>query len=151
MGQGTDSCGGYEVDFDEFEEAIDRNMWPAKGGDVKLSEMTLSHMRGARRYCQLRAQGCNFSADAEEWESRADMFDSMIDSHMRTQNASKAVTPSKPPQPVRGTKVTMICHCKAEYQARQADLNRGNGYSCSKRCAGIRREFGRPKATKKKE
>ncbi len=42
--------------------------------------------------------------------------------------------------------VQMICHCGAEYSAREADLKRGWGYSCGKSCAAIRRDFGRPKA-----
>lgn len=40
----------------------------------------------------------------------------------------------------------MICHCGKRYRARMADLRRGWGYSCSKRCAAIRRDFGRAKA-----
>lgn len=45
-----------------------------------------------------------------------------------------------------GVKVNMQCHCGKHYQARKADLLRGWGLSCSKRCAAIRREFGRPAA-----
>jgi len=44
------------------------------------------------------------------------------------------------------SKVWMVCHCGEEYQAREADLKRGWGYSCGKSCAAIRRDFGRPKA-----
>ena len=40
----------------------------------------------------------------------------------------------------------MTCHCGVEYEAKGADLGRGWGFSCSKRCSAIRREFGRPKA-----
>lgn len=40
----------------------------------------------------------------------------------------------------------MICHCGVEYDAREADLKRGWGYSCSKSCAAKRRDFGAPKA-----
>lgn len=42
--------------------------------------------------------------------------------------------------------VQMICHCGEEYSAREADLKRGWGYSCSKSCAALRRDFGKPKA-----
>lgn len=43
-------------------------------------------------------------------------------------------------------KIEMKCHCGAIYYARTADLKRGWGYSCSKRCAAIRRDFGRKRA-----
>ena len=43
-------------------------------------------------------------------------------------------------------KVEMICHCGAHYEAREADLRRGWGYSCDKSCAAKRRDFGAPKA-----
>ena len=148
MGQGTESCGGYEVDYDEFEEALDRGRWPARSGDVKLSEMSLQHMKNARRHCQNRAKSCNFSSDADEWERRVDMFDDLINSAEKKASAVPSV-PKAPPKPQRGVRATMICHCKAEYTAREAELKRGNGYSCSKRCAAIRREFGRPKAQRK--
>lgn len=150
MGQGSDSCGGYEVDFDEFEEALERGLWPARDGDVKLSQMTVSHMRNAKRYCQNRAQSCNFSSDSDEWNDRADMFSDMIYSKERTTAVSaplKVVT--APKAPPRGKMAAMICHCKQEYNAREADLKRGYGFSCSKSCAAIRRDFGRPKAKRK--
>lgn len=43
-------------------------------------------------------------------------------------------------------KVKMECHCGKIYDAKSADLKRGWGYSCSKHCAAVRRDFGRPKA-----
>lgn len=42
--------------------------------------------------------------------------------------------------------VEMICHCGAWYQAREADLKRGWGYSCDKSCSAKRRDFGLPRA-----
>ena len=38
--------------------------------------------------------------------------------------------------------VDMVCRCGTQYQARQADLNRGWGRSCGKSCAAKRRDFG---------
>ncbi|MGL5284113.1 MAG: hypothetical protein ACRC8W_20620 [Plesiomonas shigelloides] len=46
----------------------------------------------------------------------------------------------------RGLKIEMQCHCGEKYMARVADLNRGWARSCSKRCASIRREYGRGEA-----
>ena len=36
-------------------------------------------------------------------------------------------------------KVKMKCHCGTEYEAREADINRGWALSCSKSCAALRR------------
>lgn len=49
-------------------------------------------------------------------------------------------------QEVRGSKAKMVCHCGGVYLAREADIARGWAKSCSKRCAAIRRDFGRPAA-----
>lgn len=59
----------------------------------------------------------------------------------------KRVQRKAPTAPARGVKVNMRCHCGKHYQARKADILRNWGLSCSKRCAAIRREFGRPAAT----
>ncbi len=42
--------------------------------------------------------------------------------------------------------VEMVCHCGELYDAREADLKRGWGYSCSKSCSAKRRDFSLPKA-----
>ncbi len=42
----------------------------------------------------------------------------------------------------------MKCHCGEVYLARNADLARGWALSCSKSCAAVRREYGKPAATK---
>ena len=42
------------------------------------------------------------------------------------------------------SKVELICHCGERYFAREADLKRGWGKSCSKSCAATKRDFGRP-------
>jgi len=39
--------------------------------------------------------------------------------------------------------IDMKCHCGTLYRAKEADLARGYGRSCSKSCAAIRRDFGR--------
>ncbi len=38
----------------------------------------------------------------------------------------------------------MRCFCVETYKARLADIARGWAKTCSKRCAAIKREFGRP-------
>jgi len=40
----------------------------------------------------------------------------------------------------------MLCRCGCRYNAREADLARGWGFSCSKECAARRRDFGGKRA-----
>lgn len=42
------------------------------------------------------------------------------------------------------TTVDMICFCGTHYTAKIADLKRGWGKACSKRCAAIRRKYNKP-------
>lgn len=145
MGQGTESCQGYEWDFDEYEDCGNDGYWTQRDGKrIRIEEMSLSHLRNARQICRNLSETANFTSDAEKWNEWVQVFDAAI---------ARCPTPvhkaPSAPKPVRGKKVTMICHCKQEYQARAADLKRGNGFSCSKRCAAIRREFGRPPAKRK--
>ena len=42
--------------------------------------------------------------------------------------------------------IAMQCHCGSQYFAKEADLKRGWGLSCSKHCAAVRRDFGKPAA-----
>lgn len=146
MGQGTESCGGYEVDYDEYEECGVDGYWIQRDGTrIKIEDMAVSHMRNCQRICRQLAACATFTDEADKWNDWVEVFENAIDS--RPQAPLKPVTAPKAPQ--RGKMVAMICHCKTEYDAREADLKRGYGYSCGKRCAAIRREFGRPKATRK--
>lgn len=148
MGQGSDSCGGDEWDYDEYEEGLDTGHWTTKGGGgIHITKMTLGHLHGARRVAYRAQMEANFTDAAEKWGAWVEAFDAEIARRPTPVPVLKTV--KAPKAPPRGTMVTMICHCKQEYKARQADLKRGNGYSCSKSCAAIRREFGRPKATRK--
>jgi hypothetical protein len=54
---------------------------------------------------------------------------------------------------MRGATVSLMCRCGERYVARQADLDRGWGKSCSKRCAARRREAmrQRPNRTKRQQ
>lgn len=152
MGQGSDSCGGYEVDYEPYEEGMEKGEWTQRNGvGICIKDMTLSHLKGARRVAQQAARRANFTSDIEMWEEWVEMFDNEIE--RRSTTASKAVSAPvlkavKAPTKQRGTMVKMKCHCGQEYDARQAELNRGNGFSCGKRCAAIRRDYGRPAATK---
>jgi len=45
-----------------------------------------------------------------------------------------------------GKSLELICWCGSHYFAREADVSRGWGLSCSKSHAAIRRDYGKPKA-----
>jgi hypothetical protein len=147
MGQGTDSCGGYDVEYDAYEEGLDSGLWTQRDGrSIPLSQMTVQHMKAAQRLCRNMALAATFTCEEDKWNAWVDAFENEIDTRSEPPKvAVKAVKAA----PVRGTTVRMICHCNAEYDARQADLKRGWGLSCSKRCSAIRREFGRPAAKRK--
>lgn len=147
MGQGTESCGGYDVDYDPYDEGMEKGEWTQRNGaGIRICDMALSHLHGARRVAYRAQMNANFTNMADQWEQWVQMFDDEIARRPLAPPKAIATVPKAPP---RGKMVAMICHCKQEYNAREADLKRGNGFSCSKSCAAIRREFGRPKAKRK--
>ena len=144
MGQGTESCGGYDVDHCDYEEGLATGMWTQRDHTrISVSKMSAQHLHNAKRIALAKAECATFSDEADMCREWADLFDRELGSRPLAKPKSTA---PKAIKPVRGTKVDMICHCGVRYQARQADLNRKQGLSCSKRCAAIRREFGRPAA-----
>lgn len=146
MGQGTESCQGYEVDYDEYEECGVDGYWVQRDGSrIKIEDMTVRHMRNCQRICRDLAACATFTDEADKWKEWVEVFENAI----ARCPAAPAKAATAPKKPVRGAKVEMICHCSQEYEARQADLKRGQGLSCCKRCAAIRREFGRPPAKRK--
>ena len=158
MGQGTESCGGYEVDYDPVEEGLETGEWTQRDGTViRYTEMSLTHLRNARRYALTRAECCSFSSDADTWREWAELFEREIDNRefaaIKAKRVQTAVAPVKAvvaAKPARGSTVRMKCFCGVEYNARSADLKRGWAQTCSKSCAATKREFGRPNATKVK-
>lgn len=150
MGQGTESCGGYDVVYDPYEEGINEGVWTEKSGrSIKVTSMSDRHIKGAIRVCEGAIRRVSFSCDVEIWETWIDIFNNELSCRVKNpSNKPKLSTvKQKPKAKPRGTMVTMKCHCGDTYQARQADLNRGWGKSCGKRCASIKREYGRPDAT----
>ena len=148
MGQGTESCGGYEWDYDPYDEGLEDGEWTTKGGGtICVTKMSVPHLRNAKRLAERNAKEATFTDLQEKWQDWVELFERELDKREDTPAAPKvAKAPAKPP---RGKMVQMICHCKQEYPAREADLKRGQGLSCSKSCAAIRREFGRPAAKRK--
>ena len=145
MGQGTESCGGYDVDYDPYEEGLEAGIWTQRDGStISVGDMSLRHLENAKRIAASMAECSSFSGDADMWLEWVEVFERAID--FKPKPVAKYIAPSAV-APTRGAKTLMRCHCGTEYQARTADIKRGWALSCSKRCASIRREFGRPAAT----
>lgn len=147
MGQGTDSCGGWEMDDDSLERGLETNRWTDSSGvSTPVDKMTNTHLRNAFHYAQRRARSANFTSDADVWNEWADTLETQLyhnEQQARTQpKAPTTIKPATVPKPIRGTKVSMTCRCGTVYEARTADIKRGWGKSCSKRCAAIKRTYG---------
>ena len=160
MGQGTDSCGGWDDEHDVYYEELRSSnpRWTTRDGEsIEVSKMTLKHLYGARSVARRAAATANFSCEEDKWEAWDEIFSAEISRREASyaqqtakSQAGKLVQKMVVHRVSRGAKVDMICHCGTEYKAREADLARGWGRSCSKACAATRREFGRP-AGKRKE
>ena len=147
MGQGTESCGGYEIEYDEYEEGLCSGYWTqSNGSQIKVSKMTTSHIRNAIKICKRAKLMANFSCDEEKWQDWIDGFENELESRGECKFDIKQPVHYNDPskiKPTRGSKIELICHCGNIYSPRVADLKRGWARSCSKRCASIKRDFGR--------
>lgn len=152
MGQGTDSCGGWDDVYDPYEENLGTGVWTSQEGDVHVSKMTTKHLKAAKRRCEMLAATASYTSEQQKWEDWVSIFEEELDKRDLVEVKSKPVHCARPkattvvPYKPRGTKIKMVCFCGSTYEARLADLKRGWGLTCSKRCAAIRREFGRPAA-----
>ena len=138
MGQGTDSCGGWEDEYDPYAEGLAMGDWTTRdGGSINVRQMSLQHLNGARRIALRAAAVSSFSSDADMWQSWVDLFDREI-----SKRPTEVKAPAKTKAPIKGSTVLMVCHCGNEYEARVADVKRGYGLSCDKSCAAFRRVNG---------
>lgn len=139
MGQGAESCGGYDLEYDEYEENLCSGRWVQRdGSSIEVSKMGTNHIKNTLRMVRRMAVSSSFTSEADKWETWADIFERelfrRVDVPAKTKNARN-------PQPARGLKAKMVCHCGKHYEAREADLKRGWGLSCSKSCAASRKTF----------
>jgi len=134
MGQGAESCGGYDVEYDEYEELIADGMWTQKNGDaIHVTEMDSRHIKNTIRLCKGLSLSSDFSCDSEKWDDWVEIFENELsgrDAHKPT-----SVGPLRVANDVRGKTVERTCKCNSKFMARQADINRGWAKSCSKSCA----------------
>ncbi len=148
MGYGMDES----IDFDEpdhYEEGLAMGEWMQRNGGVKnVTDMTTSHIRNARRYAVAAMETARDTHTESVFSDWVDTFDEALAERSRKRIGAipARLAPVKRKHEIRGARVRVRCHCGSEYSAREADIKRGWGLSCSKRCAAIRREFGRPAA-----
>lgn len=146
MGQGAESCGGYELDYDEYEENLASGVWiQIDGAGIEVSKMKTSHIKNTLRMVRGLAASSSFTSEAGKWEAWADIFEEELARRVDVPAKDKT---SKPTAHARGAKAQMVCHCGKPYEAREADLKRGWALSCSKHCAAVRKTYGKPAAKK---
>lgn len=144
MGQGTESCGGYDLEYDEYEENLCSGRWVQRdGSSIEVSKMGTNHIKNTLRMVRGLAASSSFTSEVGKWEAWADVFEEELARRIDVPAKNKT---ARNPQPVRGAKVQMVCHCGKHYDAREADLKRGWGLSCSKSCAASRKAFRLPAA-----
>ena len=150
MGQGTESCGGYEIHHAPVADGLAGGLWQTRnGGEIPVGQMSQRHLTNAIRHASNRSSSASFSCDSETWDEWIELLENELVVRSRQPKPLKNKVPviRALKQATRGSKQQMKCHCGEVYEARQADLNRGWALSCNKACAGIRRELGKPAAT----
>lgn len=76
MGQGTESCGGYDIEYDPYEEDLADGYWHMKNGRrIHITKMASSHIRNARRLAERAAVCANFSCEEDKWNAWVEAFD----------------------------------------------------------------------------
>lgn len=147
MGQGTESCGGYEIEYDPYEEGLCDGMWQQSDySSIHVSKMSVKHIRNSIKLCENMRNTSNFSCDEDKWDEWIDIFESELYSRGEPRYELKTPVHYDTPEKVkstRGSKIELVCHCGNKYSPRVSDLKRGWGKSCCKKCASIKREFGR--------
>lgn len=127
-------------DYDAYEEGLIDHVWTmGNGATIKVKDMRKSHLINTIGLVNRTRWVASSEDEIQKWDEWLDILNDELVSR-------PAKSPTKSPTKSRGTTRQMKCHCGKEYDARTADLNRGWALSCNKRCAAIRREFGRPAA-----
>ena len=170
MGQGAEDAGGYEIEYDEYDADSSEgfSLWHGRDGSLyKVNEMSDRHIKNCIRMCNNLSRSANFSCDSEKWDTWVEVFEDVLyyretpildrkdnnpvkKSNKKQANGKKLCSSVKKAIAdglLSGVRVSMMCHCGSAYVAKTADLKRGWGLSCSKRCASIRREYGREPAS----
>lgn len=148
MGQGAESCGGYDLEYDEYEENLCSGRWVQRdGSSIEVSRMGTTHIKNTLRMVRRLAASSSFTSEADKWEAWADIFEEELSRRIHIPDKNES---AKPRNPKHGVRAQMICHCGKQYEAREADLKRGWGLSCSKSCSASRKTFKLPPAKRVK-
>lgn len=110
-------------------------IWTMQDGTkIRVKDMKTSHLKNSLAMCKRnKSDPETIKVLSDELSIRTDKDNHSKTAHNQS-NKFEGLTGSH----------KMMCHCGALYTARIADLKRGWALSCSKRCAAIKREFGRP-------
>lgn len=174
MGQGTAGM-WFEDEYDERDfngnsELEFGRYWIGKSHQrYEVSKMSDRHIKNTIRMCHDLADCANFEDERDKWLGWVDVFESELygrrepvlsspydrqvkQNKNRGKNSNgkpvtKSIKQALKEGDITSGSVQMKCHCGAEYKAKVGDLRRGWALSCSKRCAAIRRDFGRSEAT----
>ena len=131
-------------EYDEYEEGLLDGTWIKRNGEsIQVTDMTTAHLRNTIGVVKDAFAVSTYTCESDKWQDWIDLLEDELGS--RNDTPARSSTPIVK-KSVRGRTNSMECHCGNHYNARVADLNRGWALSCSKRCAAIRREFGRPEA-----
>lgn len=167
MGQGTESCGGYDVEYDPYndDESLAKGLWLQKdGSSISVNRMSDRHIRNTIRLCENLAKSSTFSSEEDKWDEWVSVFNdelwirlkdpskSIKDSNMNKNRSKRSRNKRKKVKLPKGLVISkdkeqlMQCHCMKHYSVKTADLRRGWGLSCSKSCAAKRRTYNLPAA-----
>lgn len=168
MGQGTDSCGGWELEYDPYDstESEGFRIWNGKDGDYYVDTMSNPHIENAIKLCEKLSACATFSCESEKWDTWVDVFYQELSDRSskgiylerlekKIKNSpaksrkgdGKRLIKSIKNYKFESSSQKMKCHCGEVYTAKVADLKRGWALSCSKSCAALRRDFGKQPAT----
>ena len=139
MGQGAEDAGGYEIDYDPYEESMCDGLWTQKDhSQIHVSEMSTGHIRNAIRLCRNLTRTASFSCDSDKWAEWIEIFENELESRPTSSANRSIANPNKHKKAVRGSKVNKVCKCGKNFEARLADVKRGWGKYCSKSCKAKR-------------
>lgn len=137
-------------------ESDDFKYWQGRDQIYRVSKMKESHIRNCINLCKKLARSSSFSSEEEKWADWVSIFESELRSRPKEKTSNqkratgkrlcKTIKRSFKEGLITTGQVNMRCACGKEYIAKAADLKRGWGLSCSKRCSAIRRKYGAPAA-----
>jgi hypothetical protein len=107
MGQGAESCGGYEVDYDEYENGLEDGVWTQRDGStIRVSSMGDRHIKNTIRLCRGMAVSSSFTCDVEKWQAWIDVLEQEL--RRRVPVISEKPKLAQPAAPQRGRRSSCV-------------------------------------------